>query len=129
MMKIQKPLILLFLFISLLSGCSADGGKVTAKDVLKQNPDADIFQYDGFIYSNISELEWFEEEKEEYSKHKVVGEIVKQSTSRFGFNDWTASKLDVGTKVYTTSENENDLGILLVEKEGENLYYMKLLEG
>lgn len=57
-------LLSLFLVISFLSGCSANNGKVTARDVLKQSPDADIFQYETFIYSNITDLEWLEEKKE-----------------------------------------------------------------
>ncbi|WP_066299132.1 hypothetical protein [Bacillus sp. FJAT-29937] len=128
-MKIRKLLIPLFLVLFLLAGCGADGGKVSAKDVFKQNSGADIFQYDGFIYSNISELEWFEEEKERHNKHNLLGEIKKQSTSSFGFKDLTATKLSIGTKIYSSSENEKDLGILIVENEGTDLYYMKLLEG
>ena len=35
-------------------------------------------------------------------------------------------KLPVGTKIYST--NENELGILIVEYEGEDLYYMQLIK-
>ncbi|MDQ0232605.1 hypothetical protein [Metabacillus malikii] len=125
----QKNLLALFLVFSILSGCVADGGKISAKDVLKQNSNADILQYDGFIYSNISELEWFKEEKERYIKHNLLGEIKKQSTSSLRFKDLTATKLPIGAKLYSTSENEKDLGILIVEDEEIDLYYMKLLEG
>jgi hypothetical protein len=124
--------LILFVLISLffITGCGvADGGKVTVKDVLKQNPEADIFQYNGFIYYNMTEVEWFEKEKEKYTKHSLLGEIIKQSTSSYGFKDLSATKLLVGTKIYSTSENENDLGILIVEYEGKDLYYMQLLEG
>jgi len=114
----------------LVTGCGvADGGKVTAKDVLKQNSDADIFQYNGFVYSNMTEVEWFEKEKEKYIKQNILGEIEKQSTSSLGFKDFTATKLPVGTKIYLASKNEQDLGILIIEYEGKDLYYMALLEG
>ncbi len=46
--KIRKLSIALFLVLSLLAGCGADGGKVSTEDVFKKNSDADIFQYDGF---------------------------------------------------------------------------------
>lgn len=128
-MRILRILLALFLVVILLAGCVADGGEVSAKDVLKHNSDADIFQYDSFIYSNISELDWFEEEKERYIKQKLLGEIKKKSTSSFGFKNLTATKLPIGTKVYSTSENERDLWIIIVEYEGTDLYYMKLLEG
>lgn len=124
--------LILFVLISLLfiTGCGvADGGKVTAKDVLKRNPEADIFQYNGFIYNNMTEVEWFEQEKDKYTKHSLLDEIEKQSSSSYGFKDLTTTKLPVGTKIYSTNENENDLGILIVEYEGKDLYYMQLLEG
>lgn len=133
-MKIAKKLFFSILFIIysllLVTGCGvADGGKVTAKDVLKQNSDADIFQYNGFVYSNMTEVEWFEKEKEKYIKQNILGEIEKQSTSSLGFKDFTATKLPVGTKIYLASKNEQDLGILIIEYEGKDLYYMALLEG
>lgn len=129
-MKINKKLIRIILGCILLVGCGvADGGKVTARDVLKQSPDADIFQYNGFIYSNVSELEWFEEKKQLYTKQKLLTEIRTQKKSSFGFRNSTATKLPVGTKIYSASQNENDLGILIVELEGKELFYMKLIEG
>lgn len=112
----------------MITGCGvADGGKVTAKEVLNQNPKADILQYNGFIYNNMTHVEWFEQEKEKHIKHNLVGEIKKQSTSNFRFKDFSSSKLPVGTKIYST--NEDETGILIVEYEGNDLYYMQLLEG
>jgi hypothetical protein len=117
----------MFLF---LSACGiADSGKVTAKDVLKHNPDADIFQYEGFIYSNVTELEWFEERKESLAKEKLIGEVKIQSTRSFGFKDFTATKLPVGTKIYSSSQGGKESGVLILEIEGEDLFYMVMLEG
>lgn len=117
--------------ISIASCGVADDGEITAKDVLKQNSEADILMYKGFIYSNMTEVEWFVQRKEEYIKYNMIGEIEKQSTNSFGFNDMTAMKLPVGTKIYSSREVDNDkeLGILIVEFEGGYLYYMQLLEG
>lgn len=120
---------MLFIVISLLvvTGCGvADGGKVTAKEVLKQNPEADILQYNGFIYNNVTHLEWFEHDKEKHIKNNLLGEIKKQSTSSFGFKDLSSSKLPIGTKIYST--NENELGIIIVEYEGNDFYYMQLIK-
>ncbi|MFC6041385.1 hypothetical protein ACFPYN_18420 [Paenisporosarcina macmurdoensis] len=123
-------ILFVLIFLLFITGCGvADGGKVTAKDVLKRNPEADIFQYNGFIYNNMTEVEWFEQEKDKYTKHSLLDEIEKQSSSSYGFKDLTTTKLPVGTKIYSTNENENDLGILIVEYEGKDLYYMQLLEG
>ncbi|MFJ7827969.1 hypothetical protein [Psychrobacillus sp. NPDC096623] len=125
---------ILFIILSLISisACGvADDGKITAKDVLKQNADADILMYKDRIYSNMTEVEWFEQMKEKYIKHNLIGEIEKQSTNSIGFKDMTATKLPVGTKVHASREIDNDqeLGVLIVEFEGEYLYYMQLLEG
>ncbi len=54
---------LLMIMPLLLVGCGvADGGRVTARELFKQNPDADIFQFEGRIFSNVTQLEWFKQE-------------------------------------------------------------------
>ena len=113
----------------LLSFGVADGGKVTAGDVLKQNKDADIIQYDGRIFSNVTNLKWFKNDSENisFSKGYFVGEIKKHTTSTLLFNDLSATKLPKGTKVYSVAEKDG--GFLFVEYQGEELYYMELLEG
>lgn len=76
----NKPLVLMiFLVVSLifLAGCSADGGKVTARDVLKRNEDADVFKYNGLMYNNVTDHEWFEKEKSRFQKGEKIGEIKK----------------------------------------------------
>ncbi|MDF0728980.1 hypothetical protein PY093_20415 [Cytobacillus sp. S13-E01] len=131
-MKTNKSWLLFLAIITIVfsAGCYADGGKVTTKDVLKRNADADIIQYNnGNVYSNVTNLEWFQEEKSKYSKVKYVGEIIKQTKSSFMFKDFYATKLPVGSKIYSTDEDVKLSGILIVEHEGEDLYYMRLLEG
>ena len=80
-MKLLKsfyPILLIVISFLVITGCGvADGGKVTAKEVLKQNPEADILQYNGFIYNNVTHVEWFEQEIEKHIKHNLVGEIKK----------------------------------------------------
>ncbi len=107
----------------------ADGGRVTARDVLKQNKDADIIEYDGKIFSNVTNLGWFENDRENisFSKDNYVGKIQKQTTSSLLFNNLSATKLPKGTKVYSIDEEGS--GMLLVEFQGEELYYRELLEG
>lgn len=122
----------LFIFLTLvvlfLAGCSADGGKVTARDVLKQNQDADILKYDGLIYSNVTKLEWFQEEKNQIQKGEEIGKIKKVTTSSLFFTNFSATKLPKGTLLYDT--NDGYKGMIYVETEdGNALYYMSLLEG
>lgn len=126
---IKKYLIWLLIFIVLLTGCNADGGRVTARDVLKQNENADILKYDGFIYSNVTEHEWFEENKDRHQKGKKIGEIKKVTTSSLFFTNLSATKLPKGTVLFDTNDSD-ETGIIFVETDnGDGLYYMQLLEG
>jgi hypothetical protein len=112
----------------LLAGCSSDVGKVTARDVLIENENADVLKYNGFMYSNVTELEWFEEKKSNVQKGKKIGEIKRVTTSSLFFTEFSATMLPKGTTLYDT--NDGETGIILVESEnGETLFYMQLLEG
>lgn len=123
--KFQRILVIVISTL-LLTGCGvADGGKVTAKEVIKDYPEADILQYNGFIYSNMTDVEWFKQHQDQYIKNDLLGEIKQQSTSSFGFKEWSATMLPVGTKIYSTK----DSGILIVEFDGTEIYYVQLLEG
>ncbi|WP_158651529.1 hypothetical protein [Mesobacillus jeotgali] len=125
---INKPLALV-VFVSLifLASCSADGGRVTARDVLKRNEGADVLKFNGFMYNNVTNLEWFEEKKSNIQKGKEIGEIKKVTTSSLFFTDFSATKLPKGTILYATDDGYT--GIIIVETEAETLYYMQLLEG
>ncbi|WP_010676637.1 hypothetical protein [Bacillus timonensis] len=126
----SKSLVTLFTFVSLifLVSCSADGGKVTARDVLNQDEDADVLKYNGFMYSNVTNLEWFEKDKSKFQKGKEIGEIKNVTDSFLFFTNFSATKLPKGTILYDT--NDGDTGMIVVETEnGSLLYYMLLLEG
>ncbi len=117
------------MFVS-TTGCYADRGRVTARDVLKQDTEADIIQYNnGNVYSNVTELEWFQDEKSKYTKKKLVGKVRKQTQNSFWFKDLYATKLPEGTNVFSTDDDVKLSFILVVEHDGEDLYYMRLLEG
>jgi hypothetical protein len=126
----KSVILFLFTFVSciLLVSCSADGGKVTARDVLKRNHDADVLKYNGFMYNNVTDLEWFNNKKSMFQKGNEIGEIKKVTNSSLFFTNFSATKLHKGTTLYDT--NDGDTGIIIVETEnGEFLYYMQLLEG
>jgi len=128
MLKLKIIMFFLLIPVVFLAGCSADGGKVTARDVLKQNDNADILKYDGFIYSNVTNLEWFENEKDQIKKGEEIGKIKKVTTSSLFFTDFSATKLPKETILYDT--NDGNKGLIYVETEnGEVLYYIQLLEG
>lgn len=129
-MKVLLKVLVISLAFLLLAACGvADGGKVTARDVLKNNEDADILMYNGFIYSNVTDLDWFQKDSNRYTKGEHLGDIKKTTSSSFGFRNFYATVLPEGTSIYSNNEDKEGVGMILVEVDGEVLYYMQLLEG
>ena len=109
-----------------LTACSQSLGNPTASDILKENGDADIFQWnDGLVYLNASNTESVQEL--ELIKGEELGEITRQTSNKWFFKDGAATQLPVGTKIYKS--NEDDKFNLIIELEGEDIVYTVLLEG
>ncbi len=107
---------LIFLFF--LTGCSQSVGNPKASNIIKENEDADIFQWnDGLVYVNASNIERVQE----------LGEITSQTTNKWLFKDGAATQLPVGTKIYKA--NDDDTYNLIIELEEEEIVYEVLLEG
>jgi hypothetical protein len=125
----NKILLVLLSCCFLLAGCGlSGGGVVTAGDVLDVNKDADIFKYKGRIYSNATELGWFEKEKSKFQKGVKIGDIKKVQTTSFLFGNLSATKLSKGTALYNTDDAKEGIrpGVILVETaSGELLYYLE----
>ncbi|WP_057765216.1 hypothetical protein [Cytobacillus praedii] len=51
----------------------------------------DMIKYEGRIYSNISQLDWFEKEKNKYQKGERIGEIKRISKSYLSLRNFSAS--------------------------------------
>lgn len=112
-----------------LTGCTEAETEVTvsknpdAEEVLRLDKNADIFQWEGFIYK--TEIDWVNEIK--VTKNELVGEIAKVSNSNNNyFKDGMANRLPVGTKIYSTKERGD---ILIVEYDGKSKKYLALGEG
>jgi hypothetical protein len=120
-------MIVLMLFT--ITGCS-NGGETTkvsidhinAEEVLRLDPDADIFQYDGVIYK--TNIDWVEELS--LTKDVEIGEIKTKNVTNTDFKDEMANKLPVGAKIFSAKERGD---ILIVEVEGEILKYLAIVEG
>lgn len=109
-----------------LTGCSQSLGNPTARDIIKENGDADIFQWnDGLIYSNAFNAVSVQELG--LTKGEELGEITRQTSNKWLFKDGAATQLPVGTKVYKA--NDDDTYILIIELEDEEIVYHALLEG
>ncbi|MBT2641880.1 hypothetical protein J7I80_06565 [Bacillus sp. ISL-41] len=121
--------VLLALALFSITGCSNGGettrvsiDRVDAEEVLKLDPNADIFQYDGVIYK--TNIDWVEELS--LTKDVQIGEIKTINDANADFKDEMANKLPVGAKVFSAKERGD---ILIVEFEGEILKYLAIVEG
>lgn len=133
--KVLRLFFGLVIFVLLIVvGCSnsSDIGKVevyttgnpNAEEVLKLNPEADIFQFNGVIYQ--TGIDWVEELT--LTKEEQVGEIKTKNDTGTNFEDEMSNKLPVGAKVFSVKEKIGG-PILLVESEGKLYKYYGLVEG
>ncbi|NWQ41064.1 hypothetical protein MLOOGBEN_10190 [Bacillus sp. EB106-08-02-XG196] len=125
--RLSYVLIALTLFV--ITGCS--NGRETTKvsidsinagEVLRLDPAADIFQYDGVIYK--TNIDWVEELS--LTNDVQIGEIKTKNDTNTDFKDEMANKLPVGAKIFSAKERGD---ILIVELEGEILKYLPIVEG
>ncbi|RHW43273.1 hypothetical protein D1B31_00960 [Neobacillus notoginsengisoli] len=125
----MKKLIFIASILIFITGCYAADkttevtiDRIDAEEVLRLDPDADIFQYDGVIYQ--TNIDWVEELT--LTKDMQVGEIKTTNSRTTNFKDGMANKLPVGAKIYSAKEQGD---ILLVEHEGKLLKYLAIVEG
>ncbi|WP_042354092.1 hypothetical protein [Bacillus rubiinfantis] len=122
--------LILLIFIFSLTGCADVGTKTSmskhpdAEEILGLDENADIFQWDGLIYE--TNIDWVNELK--LTKNEQLGEITESfsNSDAKNFKNGMANKLPVGTKIYSAKESE---GILIVEHNNEEKYYLALVEG
>ncbi|MBP1933187.1 hypothetical protein [Ammoniphilus resinae] len=97
----------------------------TAEETLAQNPDADIFELNGVVYSNASDIEWVQ--TTELTTGKNIGTITKQYKDGLVFEDQMATKLPIGTEIYEPLKGSGP--ILIVKLNGKEIRYLGLIEG
>ncbi|MFJ8236056.1 hypothetical protein ACIQ34_09955 [Ureibacillus sp. NPDC094379] len=97
-------------------------GNPTAHEILKNDPKADIFQWNGTIYQ--TNIYWVNELV--LSEGDFVGVINYHTSNPNNFKDSSANVLPIGTEIYKVNER-ND--ILLTKYNGELKYYYQLVEG
>lgn len=137
----MRMLIVLMLCIAVLGGCSQSEegrnekttptlqiqnpiGNPTTEDILSESPDADIFQWNGIVYSEASHIEWVQ--KEELAIGERLGAISQQSIEGLAFQDEMATKLPVGTEIFKPLNGGN---ILIAKVDDEEIRYLGLIEG
>lgn len=94
----------------------------TAEEVLKQNADSDLFMLEDSVYE--TNIEWVDQLS--LTKKDIVGEIESNYSNEAAFKNKMATKLPIGTKIYSTNERDD---VLIVQYKGEERKYYKLTEG
>ncbi len=97
-------------------------GNPTAQEVLRMDSNANIFMYKDTIYN--AGVPWVDELK--LTKGIQVTEITHQSNNGKAFNNGSANKLEVGTKIFRVKER-ND--ILIAETGRGDIRFYQLVEG
>lgn len=96
---------------------------LSAEEVLAEDPDADIFQYEGVVYKTEGELA----EDVGVTLKELIGKVTKKVDADTEFEDGMATELMPNVKIYST--NEEDLTVLLVEVHNDKyVYYAQLNE-
>ena len=126
-MKFTRILFSMSILLIFLIGCNngliddSVKGNPTPKDFLEDG-NADIFVFDGIVYSIAQDVKWVSEL--EYKLGKQIGEITNQTDKARNFKDGTANKLPVGTKIY-----ETDTPAYIAIVNGKEIPYIKMIEG
>lgn len=126
---------LLVIFLSgifiVLAGCGIDNKTTINKseapsteEVLTEDQDADIFLLNNTVYQ--TNIGWVN--KLSLTKNKEIGEIESNYTlgSNDSFKNKMATKLPIGSKIFSTNERKD---VLIVESEGIEKKYYALTEG
>ncbi|MGM9967088.1 MAG: hypothetical protein ACI383_06360 [Rummeliibacillus sp.] len=94
----------------------------TAEEVLKENANTDLFMLEDSVYE--TNIEWVDQLS--LTKKDIVGEIESNYSNEAAFKNKMATKLPIGTKIYSTNERDD---VLIVQYKGEERKYYKLTEG
>ncbi len=123
-MKLLKIIVITFLSLSLLLGCSYTSSKNQLPDsILKEDSNADFFIINSIVFINAENIDWIE--KIELRKGDLLGKITKTNV-KSNFKNWNATQLKKGTLIYQVIEQDN---IVLVELENKFIPYLKYVEG
>ncbi|MEB2301237.1 hypothetical protein LAV72_16590 [Lysinibacillus xylanilyticus] len=128
-LKTKNYLLFIILFSLFLVGCNESvvedtytSKKPDAAETLRLNNQADIFQWEGNIFS--TNIEWIDEL--DINEDKYIGEIQFNATKAEGFKNGTANQLPIGAKIYSVNERDD---ILIVKYDNVVKRYLVQSEG
>jgi hypothetical protein len=123
---VVRKILVCNLLLLVLVGCTPTINTIpTAKSILTEHSQADILQYNHLIYINTTSLE--SKKQLEYTKCEKIGEIIKTTNSSKNFKDFYATKLESGTEIFST--NNNNIYTIIADINGQQILYTVLIEG
>lgn len=93
--------------------------KLTPEALYSADNNIDMFVCDNSVYINAEDADWVE--TDDLTKDDCYGEIGKSGVTDT-FENWDATKIPTGTKIYRT----NDYNILLVDCKNQMIPYVKI---
>lgn len=114
-MKRFPMIVLLLILSSVLAACTAspgkqEGGYLTKKQVLKQDPQADLLEYDGQVFK--ANIDWTEFEK--LTKGEKLGEVTGNM----------ATHIPEGAEIFASNERGDVLIVDYMQVEKSYLLQM-----
>jgi hypothetical protein len=131
----MKIYMMIFICLMMLTACNESKAtnqhltqpthNPTANEVIKQNPNADIFQLNGILYKNASNIEWVE--TADLTIGEPVGTITEPYKEGATFKDSMGTKLPIGTQIFEPVKKNGP--ILIIKLAGKEIRYLGLIEG
>lgn len=100
-------------------------GNPTPEEILINDKDADIFLIGDVVYKNAEDIEWVSEL--DLTLGEKSGEIMKNTNISNEFESYTATKLPVGTVIYTPVETKGPIKIVIIDNK--EIRYLGMIEG
>lgn len=100
-------------------------GNPTAEKVLGSEANADIFLWDDIVYYNAEQIEWVQ--SQQIASNVEVGEIKKQFQGKEEFENGMATKLPIGTKIYSPDKKQR--AVLIAVTKDKEIRYLGMFEG
>ncbi len=103
----------------------------TAREVLNEDSDADIISLDERIYERDDDWE-IKANYDVREEAQEIGEIKRQTTNVWWFPDFSATKLEKGTKIYINEMQQyrrgDKPGELMIKTEDDLVFYRKVVK-
>lgn len=100
-------------------------GNPTPEEILANDKDADIFLIGDDVYKNAEDIEWVREL--DLTLGEKSGEIREITNISSEFESYTATKLPIGTVIYTPVESKGPIKIVFIDNK--EIRYLGMIEG